>query len=115
MIKILHNNNCSKSRDALEFLDKNGVEFELIDIINDPLSELEIKTLLKKLNLSVHNITRKDEKLYKEKFSEQNFSDDELIKILSEYPTLIQRPILIKDGIAIIGRPLGNIRIFIEE
>lgn len=115
MIKVLHNNSCSKSRGILEFLDENGVEFELIDIVNEPLSEMEIKTVLKKLNMNVHDITRKNETLYKEKFADRDLSDDELIKVLSEHPGLIQRPILIKGSVAMIGRPIENVKYFIEK
>ena len=59
VVKVLHNGNCSKSNAVLEYLDENGVTFEIINIIEDPLSILEIKTVLKKLNQSVFHIIRK--------------------------------------------------------
>lgn len=115
MIKILHNNSCSKSRAILEYLDENNVPFEIIDIVENPLSELELKTVLKKLNLSVHDIIRKNEALFKEKFSDKNLNDDEWIKVLSENPALIQRPILVQGSVAMIGRPIENVKFFIEK
>lgn len=115
MIKILHNNSCSKSRGILEFLDENNVPFEIIDIIEDPLSETEIKTVLRKLNMGVHEIIRKNDPLFKEKYSNENFSDEEWIKVLTQNPDLIQRPILIKGSVAMIGRPVKNVKFFIEE
>ncbi|WP_346985696.1 ArsC/Spx/MgsR family protein [Chryseobacterium sp. POE27] len=115
LVKVLHNGNCSKSNAVLEYLDENGVPFEIINIIEEPLSPLEIKTVLKKLNQSVFDIIRKNEKLYLEKFADKNLSEEEWINILAENPSLIQRPILIKGSVAMIGRPVENVKYFIEK
>ena len=115
MIKILHNNSCSKSRGILEYLDENGVAFELIDIINEPLSEMELKTVLKKLNTPVKDLVRTNEQLYKDTYRDQNLDDDGLIQMLIKNPSLIQRPIIIKGSVAMIGRPIENVRFFIEK
>lgn len=115
MIKVLHNNSCSKSRLILEYLDENNVAFEIIDFIQNPLSELELKTLLKKLNKPVHEIIRKNEALFQEKFSDKDFSEEEWIKVLIENPSLIQRPILIKNSVAMIGKPMENVKFFIQK
>ncbi|WP_285268632.1 arsenate reductase family protein [Kaistella rhinocerotis] len=114
MIKVLHNNSCSKSRAILEHLDENNVAFEIIDIIQNPLSETELKTVLKKMNADVHAIIRKNDPLFHEKFEGQELSEEEWIKILVENPSLIQRPILIKGPVAMLGRPIENVRLFIE-
>ncbi len=115
MIKILHNNSCSKSRGILEYLDENGVSFEIIDFIKDPLSELELRTVLKKLHCSVKEVIRTNEKLYQEQFRDKDLGDDELIQMLLHNPTLIQRPIIIKGSVAMIGRPIENVKFFIEK
>lgn len=115
MIKVLHNNSCSKSRGILEYLDENGVAFELIDIINEPLSEMELKTVLKKLNTPVKDLVRTNEQLYKDTYRDQNLDDEGLIQMLIKNPSLIQRPILIKGSVAMIGRPIENVRFFIEK
>lgn len=115
MIKVLHNNSCSKSRAILEHLDENNVPFEIIDIVENPLSVLELKTVLKKLDLGVHDIIRKNESLYKENFSDKDFSEEEWLQILAENPSLIQRPILIKGSVAMIGRPVENVQFFIDK
>jgi arsenate reductase len=115
MIKVLHNNTCSKSRAILEHLDENNVAFEIIDFMEQPLSEIELKTVLKKLNTDVQGLIRKNDQLYKEKFAGKEYSDDEWITILSENPSLIQRPILIKGSVAMVGRPIENVRFFIEK
>ena len=115
MIKILHNDSCSKSRGILEYLDENGVPFEIIDFIENPLSETEFRTVLKKLNGQVKDVVRTNEKLYKEQFKDKNLNDDELIQMLLQNPSLIQRPIIIKESIAMIGRPIENVKFFIEK
>ncbi|MGG5208073.1 ArsC/Spx/MgsR family protein [Chryseobacterium sp. MIQD13] len=115
MVKVLHNGNCSKSNAVLEYLDENGVPFEIINIVDDPLSVLEIKTVLKKLNQSVFHMIRKTDKLYTENYADKNYSEEEWIRILSENPSLIQRPILIKGSVAMLGRPIENVKFFIEK
>lgn len=115
LVKVLHNGNCSKSNAVLEYLDENGVPFEIINIIEEPLSILELKTVLKKLNQSVFHIIRKEEKLYLENYAGKNLSEEEWLKVLSENPSLIQRPILIKGSVAMLGRPVENVKFFIEK
>ena len=115
IIKVLHNSRCSKSNAALDFLKNNNISFEIIDIVNDPLSETEIKTVLKKLGAQPLDIVRKNEDLYKEQFQDKNLSDDEWIKVLSENPSLIQRPILVKESVAIIGRPIESVKDFVGK
>lgn len=115
MIKILHNNSCSKSRGILEYLDENGVSFEIIDIINEPLSEMELRTVLKKLHLPLKEMVRTNDKIYQEQFRDKNLDDEGLIQMLLQHPELIQRPILIKGSVAMIGRPIENVKFFIEK
>lgn len=115
LVKVLHNGNCSKSNAVLEYLDENGVPFEIINIVEEPLTVQEIKTVLKKLNQNVFHIIRKNEKLYFEKYAGKDLSEEEWIKVLSENPSLIQRPILIKGSVAMLGRPVENVKYFIDK
>ena len=70
---------------------------------------MTIKALLKKLGISAFELVRKNESIYKEKFRDQEFSNTAWIKILSQNPKLIERPIVIKGDLAIIGRPPENV------
>lgn len=115
MVKVLFNSSCSKSRAILEHLDENNVQFEIIDIIQDPLSELEMKTVLKKLGKSAEEIIRKRDPLFKEKYAGHSYTEDQWISILLENPNLIERPILIKGPLAMVGRPIENVKFFIES
>ena len=101
---LYHNNRCAKSRQALKILQNSGLKFETIEYLKKPLTEKEIKNLLKLLQLNAENIIRKGELLYKEKFATTNISENEWIKILANNPVLIERPILVKGNKAILAR-----------
>lgn len=115
MVKILYNNACSKSRSVLEYLDENGVPFEIIDFIQNPLTEEELRTLVKKLQLPAKDLIRTEEPLYKEHFAGKELNDDDAIQLLLQHPSLMQRPILIKGPVAMIARPIEVARLFIEK
>ena len=89
---------------ALAALTKSGEEFEIINYLEKVPSIEELKEIIKKLNIKPHDLVRVTENLYKEKFKAKNLTDEEWIKVLHENPSLIQRPILVKDDFAVIGR-----------
>ena len=101
---LYHNNRCAKSRQALKILENSGLKFDTIEYLKKPLTEKEIKNLLKLLQLNAENIIRKGELLYKEKFATKKISENEWIKILANNPVLIERPILVKGYKAILAR-----------
>lgn len=113
MITILHNNRCGKSRNAVQFIENKGLDFEVRNYLETPLSEVEIEDLLEKLDVSVHEIIRKNEDFWKENFSEKTYSDSGLVSILANYPQLLQRPIVIKDNKAIVARDLEKLEKFL--
>ncbi|WP_113639162.1 arsenate reductase family protein [Nubsella zeaxanthinifaciens] len=103
-IKIYHNNSCSKSRIALAELTKSGEDFEIINYLENVPGVEELKAIVQKLGIRPFQLVRTTEKIYKEKFGNLNLSDEEWIKAMHENPILIQRPILVKGDVAIIGR-----------
>ena len=109
MIKIYHNPRCSKSRQGLEILEKSGRKFNVIKYIEDVLTEKELLEIIKLLNISPINLVRKNEKIWKENYKGKEVSDKEIIKIMIENPKLIERPIVINNTKAIIGRPPEDI------
>ncbi len=113
MIKIYHNNRCTKSRKACSILQEEGVEFKIIEYLKIPPTPIEIKDLLKILNMKAEDIVRKGEPLYKEKYKDKKLSEAQWIKALSENPILIERPIIVKGNKAIIGRPPEKVLNFI--
>ncbi|MEI8115024.1 MAG: polyphosphate kinase 1 [Bacteroidia bacterium] len=108
-MKIYHNPRCSKSREALKFLEEKGFEIEVIDYIKNGITAHEIKDFLHKSGLKIADIIRTNEALYKEKYKDKEFTKEEWISILIENPKLIQRPLVIKGTHAVIGRPVEEI------
>lgn len=115
MLKILHNVSCSKSNAAVNHLEKEQVNCNIRNIMEEPLSVEELKEVLKKLQIKAFDLVRTNESLYKEKFGNKDFQEEDWLKVLAENPSLIQRPILIKGNKAIIGRPLELVDAFLRE
>jgi len=108
-MKIYHNPRCTKSRQTLQLIKDAGIEVEIVEYLKVIPSVEELKMILMKLNLRPKEIIRTSEAVYKEKFKTSNFNDDEWIKIMIEYPKLIERPIVVKGNKAILGRPPENV------
>ncbi|MFL2607702.1 MAG: arsenate reductase (glutaredoxin) [Flavobacteriaceae bacterium] len=108
-MKIYHNPRCRKSREGIKYLESKKINFEVIDYIKNNLSSDQIKNILKKLQLKPIELVRKNEVIWKEKYKGKDFTDDQLMKILSNEPKLIERPIIVGEKLAVIGRPAENI------
>ena len=107
---IYHNPRCSKSRQTLEILNKQNVDTEIVLYLETPPSAEEVTSILQKLGLSSRDIIRKGEEEYKLlNIKDQSLTENELITFMSENPKLIERPIVVKDDKAIIGRPPENV------
>src|SRR3546814_6248817 len=105
-VEIYHNPRCSKSRAALELLRERGVEPEVIEYLKSPPDALELKSLLDLLGLSPRQLIRSKEPLYRELgLDDTTLDDDALIRAMVENPILIERPIVVTDGKAALGRP----------
>ena len=113
MLQMLHNPRCGKSRNCLAFLKENDVPFEVINYLENPLSAIEIKVLLKKLNSKPIELVRQKETIWKDSFKGKSLSDEDIIKALAKFPILIERPIVIKNGKAIIAREMEKLKNFI--
>ena len=107
-MKYYHNNRCRKSREGLIFLRDRNINPEIIEYMNSKLNEEEIKSILKLLNYKAIDLIRKNESIYEEKIKGNSLSEKELIKWMVREPKLIERPILINDDKATIGRPSEN-------
>ena len=106
---VYHNPRCSKSRCAIQHLDKQKVEYEVVEYLKESPSAEQLTEILKMLAIPAADLIRKGEAVYKEKFKNSNFNDDEWIKIMIEYPKLIERPIVIRGNRAVLGRPPENV------
>ena len=109
MVKIYHNPRCKKSRAGLQYLQEKGIDPEVVEYLKNPVDEKELKDILVKLNKKPQDIIRTQEAVYKSEFKGREFTEDEWVKILTEYPKLIQRPIVVKGYKAVIGDPVDQI------
>lgn len=105
-LKIYHNPRCSKSRQTLALLEEKGLKPQVIEYLKDPPSPEELCQILKALRLSPQELVRKNEELYKTlELSSRTLSLEQWLDILSANPILIERPIVVKDQKAVLGRP----------
>jgi arsenate reductase len=105
-VKIYHNPRCSKSRQTLELLKDHGVDVEVVEYLKNPPDKKELKAILKMLDMDPRELMRKKEKEYKEAgLDDPDLTMDALINTMIKHPILIERPIVVCNGKAAIGRP----------
>lgn len=104
MIKIYHNPRCSKSRATLQILEDKSLDFETVEYLKNPPNKQELQDILNKLNLEPSEIVRKGEKVFKE-LDLKNANENQILDAMVENPILIERPIVVSDNVAKIGRP----------
>ena len=104
-VVIYHNPRCSKSRNTLALLQENNVQPDVVEYLKEAPDAATLKDVLSKLGMAPHELMRKGEAVYKE-LGLKDFSDEAaLIQAMVENPILIERPIVIANGTARIGRP----------
>jgi arsenate reductase len=104
--RIFHNPRCSKSRQTLALLQNRGIEPEIIHYLETPPDEAMIRDILGLLNTGARSLIRTGEAEYKELgLDDSALSEDELIHALTTHPKLIERPIVLHQGRAALGRP----------
>jgi arsenate reductase (glutaredoxin) len=104
-VKVYHNARCSKSREACVLLNGAGKEIEIVDYMTNPLSEEELNNLIHLLGITPYELVRKKEKIFVEKFKMKNAKRVNWVKAMIKYPVLMERPIIVSNNKAIIGRP----------
>lgn len=113
-MEIYHNTRCSKSRCALDLIHNTGIEPEIIEYLKTPPTRENLVELIRMLGLKPLEVIRKNEAIFKEKFKNQTLTDDQWIDAMVAYPALIERPIVVKDGKAIIARPPQKVLEFLK-
>lgn len=109
MIKIYHNNRCSKSRCGLELLENSGKEYEVVKYLETSPTSEELKHIIDLLDIAPIELIRKNEAIWKDNFKGKELSDSDVISAMITYPKLIERPIVINGNKAVIGRPTERI------
>lgn len=108
--KIFHNPRCSKSRAAMDLLNEKGIETDVVKYLETPLNRKTIEHVLDLLGIEPRELMRKGEAEYGDNnLSDDSLTRDQLIDALVDFPKLLERPIVIANGKAAIGRPIENI------
>ena len=109
-ITLYHNPRCSKSRAALQLLQQQKTGFDVVDYQKTPPDAATLTKILNLLDFKASQLLRQGEAQYKNlKADIENYSDAELIDLMVKYPILIERPLVITENDAAIGRPIDNI------
>lgn len=109
MIEYWHNPRCSKSRAGLALLEAAGAEIRVRRYLEDVPSLTELQTLQTALGIAAINMMRTGEKRFKELGLSKTNDDATLLKAMAENPILIERPVGLSGGKAVIGRPPENL------
>ncbi len=109
-VTIYHNPRCSKSRQTLALIQEKGVEPTVIEYLNAPPTPEEMDSILDLLGMEPRELMRRKEATYKETGADDpNLDRDSLVAILTTNPILIERPIVLANGKAALGRPPENV------
>lgn len=109
-VKIYHNPRCTKSRETLKLLEEKGLQPEVVEYLKHPPTAAELQEILNLLGLKPRELMRTKEAEYKDNgLDDVSLSDAELIEAMIRIPKLIERPIVLTNGKAAIGRPPENV------
>ena len=105
MITIYHNPRCRKSREGLAIVEASGQDFEIVKYLDDPLTADALADIISKLGKAPIDLVRKNEAIWKSDYKGKTLSDAQIIDAMVEHPKLIERPIVINNTKAVVGRP----------
>ena len=103
-IVIYHNPKCSKSRKTLEYIKDKNINPTIKLYLQEDITEKEIKNIVKMLGIKPIELVRQQEEDFKV-YKNKDLKDEEVFNLLIKYPKLIERPIVVSDNRAILGRP----------
>ena len=105
-VVIYHNPRCSKSRQTLQLLQENGFDPSITEYLKTPPDKAELEKILAMLGMEPRDLMRKKEAEYRESgLDDPDLTREQLIQAMIDHPKLIERPIVISNGKAAIGRP----------
>ncbi|HEX6086669.1 MAG TPA: arsenate reductase (glutaredoxin) [Thermoanaerobaculia bacterium] len=107
---FLHNPRCSKSRAALELVREAGVALPVREYLDEPLSLEELRRIVELLGVRPVDIVRRGEPQFAALGLSDATPDDEVLRAMAQHPILIERPIVVRGGRAVVGRPPETVR-----
>jgi arsenate reductase len=120
MITIYHNPRCTKSRGACDLVTNAyghlNEPVKVIEYLREPLTVAQLKDLHRMLGRPVRDMLRNTESEYKELgLANPELTDEQLLQAIAKHPILLQRPIVVRNGKAVIGRPPENVEALFGE
>ena len=103
-IIIYHNPKCSKSRKVLEYIKDKNISPKIKLYLQEDITKKEIKNIVKMLGIKPMTLVRQQEEEFKS-YKDKDLNDEEVFNLLIKYPKLIERPIVVSDNRAVLGRP----------
>ena len=105
-LTIYHNPRCSKSRATLALLAERGLQPRVVAYLEQPPDVEQLRELLRMLGLRPRELMRRGESTYRDQgLADASVGDEQLLRAMVEHPILMQRPIVVCDGRAALGRP----------
>ena len=108
-IVVYHNPRCSKSRCALDFFNERQLDYKVVEYLKDVPTKADLTTIIEQLGIAPEALIRKGEEVYKLHFKGKSLSNDEWIEAMLQFPKLIERPIVVVGGKAVVARPTERI------
>ena len=101
---------CTTCKNLAVLLEERGIDFERVDYHVEPLTEAEIRELVRKTGRPARELFRAREPVYEElRLDERQVDDDEAIALMAEHPALMQRPVVVRGERAVLGRPVERV------
>jgi arsenate reductase (glutaredoxin) len=109
-LTVYEKRTCTTCKNLAVLLDERGIDFERVDYHVEPLSEAEIRELVRKTGRPARELFRAREPVYRELgLDERQVEDDEAIALMAEHPALMQRPVVVRGERAVLGRPVERV------
>lgn len=109
-VTLYHNPRCSKSRETLALLQDKGIEPLVIEYLENPPDKETLKSILHKLGLTARQLLRMKEAVYKDNnLDDTSLTEEQLLDAILANPILMERPVVLANNKAAIGRPPENV------
>ena len=109
-MKIYHNNRWGKSRKVLQLLRDNNINFTVIEYLKEPINHDELHNICQILAIRPIQLVRTNDKYFKGlNVNINSMNNDEILELLVNHPKILERPIIVKNNDAVIGRPPENV------
>jgi len=105
MLTVYHNAQCSKSNGVCQLLQDKNMAVEIVEYLTTPPDRTTLQKLLEMLDMQPSELIRRNEPIFMELYEGKRMNEEDYMDAMLQHPVLIERPIVVKDNEAIIGRP----------